>query len=193
MAPSIGQIASAAEVKARWAYAEMRSSRFRRYFEAGAYTNLLEKAAAGIPFCRLSADEQARLIPALHVAKTEAYISSVDQASNTYECKGWTEGDLMNSWALSLFNRPEKRVCIPYRDFYHGHPGADPAVDLDDGDPRVAVLTVPPEADYRQLEPVIVIGKPGEYILLEGYLRSILFMRSRDKSKRLLAWVPLAK
>jgi hypothetical protein len=193
MAPTIGQIATAAEVEARWAYAEMRSSRWCRHFEAGGYADLLEKARTGLSFCTLSAEEQIRLIRALRVAKTEPYINAVHQTSNMYECNAWAEHDLMSSWALPLFNIANPQVCIPYRDFYSSVVSPDPAVTLDDDDPRVAARTVSPEAQYRQSEPVIVIGGPGDYLLLEGYLRSILFMKSQDTSKRLLAWLPRPK
>jgi hypothetical protein len=193
MEPTIGQIADAAEVKARWAYAEMRSSRFRHLFATGDYEDLLQKAAAGIAFCQLDAVERRRLQAALQVAKTGPYIESVDGSADAYECKAWSEDDLMNAWALSLFNLPEKSQCIPFRDFYRVEPNTDAWLLLDDGDPRVAVRAVPTAVPYQQSEPVIIIGRAGEYLLLEGYLRSLLFMKSPDPSKRLLAWVPVPR
>jgi len=154
---------------------------------------LLEKTAAGIPFCRLSGEEQKQLATALHAAKTEAYISSVDHSAETYECNGWTEHDLMEAWALPLFNFPDQRECIPYRDFYQVGVDAAAGIHLGEGDPRVAARSVPVAGRYEQAEAVIVIGHPGEYLLLEGYLRSLLFMKSPDKSKRLLAWLPVPR
>lgn len=186
----IGQTATASELKARWAYAEMRSSRFRRHFEHAGYRDLLEKATAGIPFCKLSREEQQQLGPALHASRNEDFARSIEQ-HDTYECVEWTEDDLTRSWALPTFNPARDGRCISYQDFYSGAPDTSADGTPNVADPRVAAQKAEPEVAYRQQEPVIVIGRPGEYILLEGYFRSIQFKKSPDSSKRLLAWVPI--
>jgi hypothetical protein len=189
----IGQTAMASELKARWAYAEMQSTRFRRHFEEAGYGDLLAKATARVPFCKLPPDEQQRLAPALLAVRNEGFANNIDGSGDTYECKAWTEDDLTRSWALPAFNPPAKAHCVPYRDFYNGEPNTGPGGTAEDSDPRVAVQKLEPQAQYQQTEPVIVVGQPGNYILLDGYLRSLLFMKSPDKTKRLLAWVPVAK
>jgi len=130
----------------------------------------------------------------LYVARNQAFAPNVDNYGSTYECQAWTRGQLAQVWALPAYNPPAKKTPVPYYDFYIGAPNTGPGGTAEDSDARVAAkripLDLPPPPDE---EPVIMISVPGAYILLEGYLRSVLFMRSADLSRRLLVWVPATR
>ncbi len=57
-------------------------------------------------------------------------------------------------------------------------------------DPRVQADLVPFEASFVQSEPVIILNYGETPLMLDGYLRATLFMRSPNPEARLLAWRP---
>jgi hypothetical protein len=150
--------------------------------------HLQEKAAAGIPFSDLHEGDWNQLVRMLSVGHNENYVMSID-ICDRYVCKAWTKDRLAQVWAVSDFNPLEKR-CIPYMVFYESPPNTGPDGSPQDDDPRVAARAIPHDLPFDQKEPVIVVRMDGFDILLEGYLRSILFMRSNDPAAVLLVWAP---
>jgi hypothetical protein len=68
-----------------------------------------------------------------------------------------------------------------------------PPVGADDGDPRIAAAKVPlSDSPFRPTEPVIVGLYNGLQVLIDGYCRSILFMRSAGPHDRIPVLVPVA-
>ena len=150
---------------------------------------LRNKAWQRIPFDSLLAAEQDELVRMLDGGRGQPFASNVDQHPE-YICSGWTKGQLAQTWALPAYNPPAKRDPIPYYDFYIGPRNTGPGGSAEDSDARIAADKITPPADLSRHEPVIIIGRPGVYILLEGYLRSVLFMRDANPVQRLLVWLP---
>jgi hypothetical protein len=191
MASMIGLRAPALEVKARWAFGELTSSRFRKMYAGIGPKQIHDTAAAKNPFSVLTADDHKTLAQMLDRARPER-AAQVD-ASPLYRCEPWTKGQLAHAWALPDFHPPEKRRPLPYYDFYLGPPNTGPGGTPENTDPRVEAQRIPAGTPFNQFhEPVVVAGTPTQYLLLEGYFRSIMFMRAGDISQRLLAWVPYA-
>jgi hypothetical protein len=190
--PSVGDRVSASEIRARWAYSEMRSSRFRARF-APVYADLVVKANSRVAFSELRQADRDRLLLALNAARNPEFVGYVDATAATYECRSWTENELFNAWALPEFNPTNRDYCISFRAFLSA---AEPPVlaTLDDSDPRVEwqkQRSLCDTGEYRQDEPIIIIGKPGTQIILDGYFRTLTFVNSRKRCKRLLVWIPL--
>jgi hypothetical protein len=186
----VGAQITAHEAKARWAYSELLSSRFGKNYVGVGAKHIYDAAAAKNPFSTLLPADHDELAKMLDRGRDPALTAMVD-SSPLYRSEAWTKGQLAHTWALPAFNPPAKRSAIPYYDFYTGRPNTGPAGTAEDSDPRVAARAIPYGTPFNQShEPVIVIGEPGKYVLLEGYLRSIIFMRSSDPSHRLLVWVP---
>ena len=186
----IGAQITAHEAKARWAYSELLSGRFGKNYVGIGPNHIYDAAAAKNPFSTLPQSDHDELVKMLERGRDPALTAMVD-SSAMYRSEAWTKGQLVHTWALPMFNTPAKQRPIPYYDFYSGRPNTGPAGIAEDSDPRVAARNIPYGTPFDQNhEPVIVVGKPGEYVLLQGYLRSIIFMRSSDPSHRLLAWVP---
>ena len=125
----------------------------------------------------------------LIAARGTGFAGNIDSAQ-IYLCEGWDKQKLMSILAVPAFNPPLKRQVIPYSQFYNGMPNTGPGMTPEASDPRVAIASITIPAIYVQDEPVIVISVQGHLILLEGYLRSLLFMKSPDPKAELLAWVP---
>jgi hypothetical protein len=185
----IGSIISADEVKARWAYGEMTSTRWGPHF-VGKHQALVQKAIAKVPFSTLSPQEHQELIQALPLARNPAFISSIDQSSR-YQWQHWTKGQLCQTYALAAFNPPLKNQAIPYYDFFVRFPDTGPNGLPEDSDPRVVFAKNSIQFDPDH-EPAIFVGAPGHYVLIEGALRSVIFMHSPGNGFRLNALVPHA-
>ncbi len=189
----IGAQITAHEAKARWAYSELLSDRFGKNYVGVGPAHIHDRANAKNPFSTLMQADHDELVKMLGRGRDPTLTPNVD-LSPTYRCEAWTKGQLAHAWALPAFNTPSKQRPMPYYDFYTGRPNTGPGGLAEDSDPRVAARAVPYGTPFNQQhEPVIVIGQPGEYVLLEGYLRSIIFMRSSDASHRLLVWVPFTQ
>jgi hypothetical protein len=68
-----------------------------------------------------------------------------------------------------------------------------PPVGADDGDPRIAAAKVPlSDTPFRPNEPVIVGLYNDLQVLIDGYCRSILFMRSAGPQDRISVLIPAA-
>jgi hypothetical protein len=52
---------------------------------------------------------------------------------------------------------------------------------------------MPCDQPFNQTEPVIVIPYHGKNLLLEGYLRSVLFIRNANPDLKILVWYPVPK
>ena len=186
----IGVHVTAHQVKARWAYHELISARFGKNYLGAGPKHIHDMAAAKNPFSVLTPADHDELVKMLERGRHPEFTSYVD-GSPMYRCEAWTKGQLAHTWALPVFDAPAKKKLVPYYDFYIGTPNTGAGGTAEDSDPRVAARTIPQGTPFNQAhEPVVIVGKPDQYVLVEGYFRSILFMRFGDLSQRLLAWVP---
>lgn len=186
-----GRVATPVEVKARWAYSELTSHRFGRNYVGRGPQRLHDMAASGQPFSNLQIEDWPELVVMLVAGRNPQFVGQVD-SSPSYVCEGWDQNRLLSARALSLFNPGGNRLPISYRDFYAGQPLVAADGQPDASDPRAAIASIVIPQEYSQDEPVIVIDDGDHYLLLEGYLRSLLFMRSLDRTAELLVWVPQA-
>jgi hypothetical protein len=93
-------------------------------------------------------------------------------------------------WALPTFNPAKNGSGIRYLEFLEGSPGINEEGKIDEKDPRFVFANMCPNVTPERIEPVIVINA-GAPMFIEGYLRSIVFMRKTDFDARLLAWWPI--
>jgi hypothetical protein len=186
----VGQVATTHEVKARWAFAEMKSIRF-----GDAYPNsdLKQKAVDGVPFCELTLDEHNELVTQLHTHARGDFSHSVDGCLE-YICEGWSKSQLLQAWALPAFHPQGQNQCIPYSVFHTSPSLTDSSGNPQPSDPRSQPLAA--EA-FGASEPGIVVDLPlnhpllptGGSVLLEGYGRSRHFMND-PSAERFLVWRP---
>lgn len=184
----IGTIVTADEVKARWAYSEMVSTRWAKHF-VGKHQVLVQKAQSSVPFDALTQSERDELVQALLVSRHPTFVANIDQSAPKYQFQQWTKGQLCQTWALPAFNAPAKAEAQPYYDFFIRWPDTGPSGEPEDSDPRVVFARSAILFDPNH-EPVIFVGQPSRYVLIEGTLRSVIFMHSPGNAFRLNAWVP---
>jgi hypothetical protein len=179
-----GQMATAREVKARWAFSEVRSDRFGGPYSTILAPPLYDQVTAGCHFEDLPESCWDNLIQGLNTARQESFTRIIDAFGlSGYVCMEWSVEDLMNARVIPKFG---EGLC--YREFLTMSPMSQLTGALDLCDPRFRAWATPVKAaSFVQTEPLISIKAGADHMLIEGYARSILWIRSPGKS--LLMWV----
>jgi hypothetical protein len=178
-----GRVISAEEAKARWAYTEINSERFGRTYETDLPAELFKGAKDGVPFERIAAIHYPILIAALKRSRNAGFIDKVDRwGAPIYECVEWQVTDLLNSTTIPAFGR------VPYFVFLARPPGKDARGNPRAADPRHKSHFIPFDPAFEPREPLIAIAVDNAPMLIEGYLRSILWLR--NPARRLPVWLP---
>jgi hypothetical protein len=187
---AVGDQISFHELQARWAYSEITSSRvgykYRREYPQCA--GLFQRADAGVPFEQLSQAEVDQL-----VVMNEWYRPGLIAPLRTFSrfiCQSWTKDELARSFTVPALDPQRRGRSVPFVSFATGPRFIGPQGNPERTDPRVAADAVQLTWPTMQVEPVPVMPSGGGYILLDGYLRSILIFRSENPDDRLLVWVP---
>jgi hypothetical protein len=169
------------EVKAWWAYGELASSRWRDAYAARLPADIVALAARGTPFAALPRDALPLLAGALRAVRIAGFVDGLD-ASPSYRLTGLAKRQLLRLWVIPLFS-PGGQSPARYALFYAGRP-------LDAGDPR-ALLAGRPAGPHRPGPPVIVGAFHDGGRLVEGYFRSLVFMRDAPPDALLPALCPI--
>lgn len=106
----------------------------------------------------------------------------------TFVLEEWSKGRLCMCYALSHFNTPARARQMHYYDFLEWPREVLPNGAPDDLDPRIHAATIRRDPERKFGEAAIAVaGYPN--ILVDGYLRSILFMRDAPITTRFPIWV----
>lgn len=185
--PMIGKVITRDELKARWAYAESRSSRFKGQYEPLLPPDLFTSANNGRPFDQISREEWPELIAALERERISliGFLGEPWGASE-FKCVGWDVPGLLSSPAMGNFFADEQQrgyFCFLAWPTKQTHDGK-----ADTHDPRYAAAGRAFDRNFRVEEPLIAVRSNGHHILIDGYLRSILWLR--NPVEPLPVWVP---
>ena len=101
-----------------------------------------------------------------------------------YECQAWTKDQFGRIYTI-VEMAPDRKSNIPFLSFIACPRFNEPS------DPRVQADRIPLETPFVQTEPVIVLPYGSINILIDGYLRGVLFMRSPDPDATILVWFPV--
>ena len=165
------------ELKARWAFNELRTKRW-----AAAFASLSpERVRRGVDFADLTLEERSHLVWMI-----ESYRKNLVAAlrhHGAFRCEAWTKEQVGRTFTVPRM-APNRKENIPFLSFLACPRFAEP------WEPRAQADQVPFDTPFVQTEPAIVLPNGPMQILVEGYLRAVLLMRSRDPEARLLVWVP---
>lgn len=179
-----GRIATAREIKARWAFSEVRSDRFGGPYRTVLAQPLYNQVMEGCDFSDIQQSHWDDLIRGLNTARNARFTGIIDAFGlSGYICAEWSVEDLMNAKVIPKFG---EGLC--YREFLTMSPMSQLTGAIDLGDPRFNAWATPVKTcSFVQTEPLIAIKAGSDHMLIEGYTRSILWVRSAGKS--LLMWV----
>jgi hypothetical protein len=186
-----GTVAETLEVRARWAYGEMASDRFGPRYAPHAPQHLLDAVRRGDLFDTIGPQEWPTLSQLLDHARPNEYLHRELLKWPKFRCAYWSASELDSALAIRAFNMPHQAAPFPYKDFYAGLPNTGTNGTVwgfsEPSDPRVQAFRTP---DAPQSEPGVAIEFQSQYLLVDGYLRSVVFRRQRDPLLRFAVWVP---
>ena len=165
------------ELKARWAFDELRTRRW-----AGAFASPSpERVRTSVDFADLTRGERLPLVWMIEVCRKNLVAEL--RRHGSYRCESWTKEQVGRTFTVPRM-APNRKENIPFLWFLACPRFAEP------WEPRVEADQIPFDAPFVQTEPAIVLPHDATQILVEGYLRAALFRRSRGPDARLLVWVP---
>jgi hypothetical protein len=171
-------VATVDEMKSRWVYSELGSPRWgEAYAQLRGHTPLLEKARLHVPFSSLTAEERDQLLEYAPHSSRRGLMARLNNHSQ-YRLEHWTKSQISATRTIHAYD------SVPYEDFLAGSskPGDE------NSDAREAAKKLP----YYPAtwEAGMVVGTPGDYILLDGYTRSVVFMKEAPRGDKFAIWVP---
>jgi hypothetical protein len=98
----IGQTIATNELCARWAYGELRSSRFGHYYHSGTPRPLLDKARAKLPF-QLLDDDEGKMLVQLHAGVRGSALQFMEGIEQ-FRCEAWTRQQPLQVFTLPDFD-----------------------------------------------------------------------------------------
>jgi hypothetical protein len=174
-----GRRISAQDLKARWAFSEMRAERWRDYYAELSSDRIRDE----VPFEQLTQDEKSHLVAML--SRNREHMAPELDRFETYECQSLSKNELARVYTIIVVS-PDGDSNIPFLSYVA-------AQRTDDfRDPRVQADRIPFQSPFVQSEPVIILPYGDMPLLLDGYLRATLFMRSPNPDARILAWRPVS-
>lgn len=170
-----GKIISARELRARWAYSELNSSRFAEGYKRHLSPSILQSAKDRVPFDHVRQDEWPDL--ALALAKQRGdLIRLMDRvAAGRFTLSHWSPTRLLNCVTLPIFG------TVQFLRFLAMPPLVDAAGQNLRSDPRYASTQIPYRKEFVVAEPIIALNAGVYSVLLDGYLRSILWLRNPQR------------
>ncbi|MFK4625709.1 hypothetical protein ABIF50_009015 [Bradyrhizobium diazoefficiens] len=186
----IGTKISARDMKARWTWSELTSPRFAKKIAGhGAdAVRLQDFAQNGGKFADVS-DADKDILAAIAEKRQPGFLDAV-KGVKEFVCEEWTKQDLLDTMVIPALS-PKKDHNIPYSDFIKNPPymvGGKPEW----SDPRHSAESWPQGKAFTQDEPAVAMNYPGtsKKMLLDGYGRSVIFMRYGKDNDRFLVWMP---
>lgn len=171
-------MASVDEMKSRWVYSELGSPRWREaYAQVKGDTPLLSKAERHVPFWTLTPAEQQQLLDYAPQSSRRGLMGRLNNHSG-YRLEQWDKSQISATHTIQAYG------SVPYDEFLAGaHKPGEEATDA-----REAAKELP--YDPSTWEAGMVVGKRGNYMLLDGYTRSVVFMREAPPGATFAIWVP---
>jgi hypothetical protein len=165
-------------MKTRWVYSELGSPRWNEaYTQLKGHTPLAEKAAQHVPFSSLSDEEREQLLEYAPKSSRRGLMGRLG-AHASYRLERWTKTQ------IRALNTTPQHGSIPFDEFLAGAP--KPGEEATDARVTANALGYHPD----KWEAVTVVGKRGDYTLLDGYTRAVAYMRAAPSSAKLAVRVP---
>lgn len=179
---------SARDMRARWSWSELTSPRFgTKIAQHGNAAERLQKLAKdGARFENLPETDK-DILASIAEKRHSNFLQNVAGVKE-FICEEWTREDLLESDVIQTLS-PNKDRIIPYREFIN-----NPPIMIDGepewSDPRYSADSWQTGKPFSQDEPALAVRFGEKKILLDGYGRSVLFMRHGRDTDRFFVWMP---
>ena len=184
-----GEVVSLQRVKAWWAYTEIRSPRLMPEYQRDPRVPPLRAKIETAAFEHLSAFEVAALEEIFEIFRGDLlshYLVDVRE----FVIKEWSANQLAQVYAMSELDPLGEGRYRPFEIYAASQRPTGPHARLD---PRVAADNVPMTTVLRTPDPLVIGIYKGFRVLIDGYFRGILFMRSASPGERVPLLVPIRR
>lgn len=185
--PRQGTLIDTTDLLARWAYSELTSSRFRDRYNNSVSSELAEQAGSGVAFDALDAHARQELARAAEATREAGLVEAV-LGHSQFRYELWSKGRLAQTHAVASYFPDADDHNHPYLEFYRS-PAASQADGNPDANDARHVLGGIARAPYVPATEAIIVAMPFPGVLVDGYLRSAVFMRDGSPLDILPAWV----
>jgi hypothetical protein len=182
-----GEVVSLQRMKAWWAYSEIRSPRLTAIYQRNPWVPPLYDEITTCAFVDLSAFEV--------VAVVEIFVTARGHLLSHYwtDVRGfvideWSADQLRQVYAMSEADPARGGRFHPFAVYAASPRPSGPSARRD---PRIAADNVPLTTALRAPDPLIVGLYKGLQVLIDGYFRGILFVRSAALDERVAVLVPI--
>jgi hypothetical protein len=184
----VGEVVSV-QMKARWAYSEIRSPRFRERYEDDARVSLLRGKLEIIPFESLLPIEITTLAEVFDDSRG-CFLKHYWADVGDFVHEEWSAARLGRVYAMSELDPSGQGCYVPFATYAASPRPSGPISALD---PRVAADKLPLGNMLRAPDPLIVGLYNHLQVLIDGYFRGLAFMRSASPSDRIEVLVAVPK
>ena len=182
-----GEVVSLQSMKAWWTYTEIRSPRLTEEYQVDPRVPPLLANVGSVAFESLSAfevDALAEIFESFRSGYLNHYWADVPE----FVIEEWSAEQLGRVYAMSEADPWGEGRYQPFVVYAAGTRPTDATAWLD---PRVAADKVPLTTALRTPDPLIVGRYKGFQVLIDGYFRGLLFMRSASLAERIAVLVPV--
>jgi len=182
-----GEAVSLQRMKAWWAYTEIRSPRLREEYRIDPRVPPLCAKIETVAFECLSAFEVNALAEIFETFRG-SYLNHYWVDAQEFVIEEWSAEQLGRVFAMSEVGPSGEGRYQPFAVYAAAPRPTGPTAWLD---PRLAADKVPLTAPIRTPDPLIVGRYQGFQVLIDGYFRGLLFMRSASPAERIAVLVPI--
>jgi len=183
-----GEVVSLQRMKAWWTYTEIRSPRLTEEYQVDPRVPpLLAKIETVASFECLSAFEVDALAEIFETFRG-SYLNHYWVDAQEFVIEEWSAEQLGRVFAMSEMGPSGEGRYQPFAVYAAAPRPTGPTAWQD---PRLAADKVPLTAPIRTPDPLIVGRYQGFQVLIDGYFRGLLFMRSASPTERIAVLVPV--
>ncbi len=182
-----GDTVSLKEMKARWAFSEIRSPRLAADYHLDPRVPPLSARIGTATFESLSAADIDALVDIFETFRGN-YLKHYLAGVRAFMVEEWSADQLARIYVMSEVDSTGAGRFQTFSEYAVAPRPTGPAARLD---PRVAAGSVPSSMTVPTADP-LVVGKYKDFqVLIDGYFRGLIFMRSAAPAERIVMLVPV--
>ena len=177
----VGQRAMPTEVRARWAYSELISTRFAATYIVS--RRLIAEANVGTDFDDLTQADKTALESVTSTERSGLWPQLYHFSE--FECQSWLKAQICRCFVLPALDPQRNNRLVPLISFM-ASPRFPEATD-----PRNAADAVPLGTPFIQKEAICVIPEQNRLLIIDGTGRTMLFLRTESLDHQIRVWTPV--
>ncbi|MGA8615976.1 MAG: hypothetical protein WB760_30685 [Xanthobacteraceae bacterium] len=181
-----GEVVSLQKMKARWVCSEIRSPRLAEHYQIDPRVPPLRAKIETAAFECLAASEIDALVEIFETYRG-SYLSHYWADVREFVIEEWSADQLDRVYAMSEVDSSGEGRYRPFAVFAAAPRPTGPTAQID---PRVAADKTPLSTALLTPDPLVVGRYEDVHVLIDGYFRALVFMRSASPGERIAVLVP---